>query len=441
MVGVRTRLLQTAALALALAASPPGRAAAQTVTIVEQLVDGDGANQYDASISNGYIAFTDDRLGSEDVFVSDSTFSDTLVATGPSRQHQAVIDGSDIVYVDDKLGNQNLYRFNLITQTTTLLDGNGSFDNQPDLSSGHVAFLSGRSGSTQVFTIDLATQSVNPMSINGIAVGAPAIDGTLVVWGQFNGSTNDIFAAHLGEFGAPFIADPSLNEQAPAISGNLITYLNSGQVSLFDLTTSQTTQITNDGFPKTTRPLIAGSNIVYSDSRNGNVDIFLYDLVSGVETELTTNASDQILTDIDGNTVVYHDNRLGNLNVWKLTFTINRPPVADAGPNQAVGSGETIQLTASATDPEEDPIASWQWAIDAAPVGSTAVLSDDTIPNPTFDPDLDGEYHFSVVASDGVDPSAPDSVYVAVPEPGVLGLLTGVVALAALRKGKRPFRS
>jgi len=87
----------------------------------------------------------------------------------------------------------------------------------------------------------------------------------------------------------------------------------------------------------------------------------------------------------------------------------NNPPLADAGPNQVVTTGDTVNLDGSgSSDPDMNPL-TFSWSM-TVPPGSTAVLSDPTIVNPTFDADLPGDYVAELIVNDGIDDSAPDSV-------------------------------
>ncbi len=47
----------------------------------------------------------------------------------------------------------------------------------------------------------------------------------------------------------------------------------------------------------------------------------------------------------------------------------NSPPVADAGPYQTIYLGDAAALHGTATDPDGDPIAGWQWEVISAPAG------------------------------------------------------------------------
>ena len=84
-------------------------------------------------------------------------------------------------------------------------------------------------------------------------------------------------------------------------------------------------------------------------------------------------------------------------------------PEADAGEDQTVATGATVQLDGSGSNDPGDDSLTYTWTL-AAPDGSTATLSDTTIVNPTFVADLDGEYLATLVVNDGTSESDPDSV-------------------------------
>ena len=78
----------------------------------------------------------------------------------------------------------------------------------------------------------------------------------------------------------------------------------------------------------------------------------------------------------------------------------NGPPVADAGLDNTVPTGTTVQLDGTgSTDPDGDPL-TYQWYL-YAPDGSSAVLSSATSPTPTFVVDLPGDYYADLYVSDG----------------------------------------
>lgn len=74
------------------------------------------------------------------------------------------------------------------------------------------------------------------------------------------------------------------------------------------------TQITTNP-SNSEHPAIYGNTIVWQDDRNGNWDIYIYDLLTRKETH-TTNTANQVSPDIYGNKVVWEDERNGGHDVY-----------------------------------------------------------------------------------------------------------------------------
>ena len=87
----------------------------------------------------------------------------------------------------------------------------------------------------------------------------------------------------------------------------------------------------------------------------------------------------------------------------------NEPPTADAGENQTVATGATVQLDGSGSSDLEGDDLTFSWTL-SVPEGSDASLSDAAIVDPTFDADVDGEYVATLVVNDGTSNSDPDTV-------------------------------
>lgn len=94
----------------------------------------------------------------------------------------------------------------------------------------------------------------------------------------------------------------------------------------------------------------------------------------------------------------------------------NRPPIADAGPDQTVFVGDLVQLDGSrSSDPDGDPL-SFRWTMLERPEGSTAEIQEPTSPIATLVPDLPGVYLIELKVEDGRGGVATDTVTITAEE-------------------------
>ena len=97
---------------------------------------------------------------------------------------------------------------------------------------------------------------------------------------------------------------------------------------------------------------------------------------------------------------------------------VNTPPVADAGPDQAVTVNDLVTLDATgSTDVEDDATSTslvLSWAVVNEPAGSSVTLSDASAATPTCTPAVAGDYVFELTVTDSVGDSTTDAVTISV---------------------------
>ena len=95
----------------------------------------------------------------------------------------------------------------------------------------------------------------------------------------------------------------------------------------------------------------------------------------------------------------------------------NLPPTAEAGQDQQVAQGSTVELDGSgSSDPDSDPFElTYHWRVGRVP-GGNVTLSDSTAIRPSFTAEQPGEYVFGLSVSDGELTSLQDVVTVTVLE-------------------------
>jgi beta propeller repeat protein len=90
------------------------------------------------------------------------------------------------------------------------------------------------------------------------------------------------------------------------------------------LTTNQATQLD---------PAVSGDIVVYTDLRNGNEDIYYYDLSTGIETQITTSSANQRLHDVSGSRIVYSDLSTPGYHIGLYDVSSGSNSSLTAGPN------------------------------------------------------------------------------------------------------------
>jgi len=91
---------------------------------------------------------------------------------------------------------------------------------------------------------------------------------------------------------------------------------------------------------------------------------------------------------------------------------VNQTATSNAGPDQTVSAGATVQLDGSQSFDPEGAQLSYLWSLTTVPSGSSAVISSTSVVNPTFVADKVGTYTAQLAVGDGCRISAPDIVMI-----------------------------
>ena len=92
---------------------------------------------------------------------------------------------------------------------------------------------------------------------------------------------------------------------------------------------------------------------------------------------------------------------------------ISSPPIADAGPDQAVTIGQLVNLDGSGSTDADGDVFTYAWSADSGNP-ATGLLSDLSAVDPSFTPSVGGTYTFTLVVNDGTLDSSPDEVTITV---------------------------
>ena len=227
---------------------------------------------------------------------------------------------------------------------------------------------------------------------------------------------------------------PAVPAQAEVTSTNTFTVLASSSEPLDTTKLSWTFQTTTPGpvaDPGPDQSVAVGTHVVVngggSTNPSGNGSLtYMWAFVSrppGTTVRLTNSYGVQsgFTVDVAGTYILSLTVSNGTAsNTADVTIsTSSVPPVANAGPNQFVNIGATVQLNGSGSTDLNGSLLSYHWTMTGLPANSMATLSNPNIVNPTFTADLPGTYQAQLVVNDGYNNSASSTVTITTNPPTV----------------------
>jgi TolB protein len=345
----------------------PGAASAQTMTGVESRITSDPGDQYDPAISGNIVVFTDYRSSDTDVYYVDlPTMVEHRVIVAPGNQELTGVSNGRIVYTDYRTSDVVLFdTADGTTQNLTAADKErlGRLFNSidPAISGNLVAWEDSRDGNMEIYAMDVVTDVVTGVVTgeerritDALEVDArPAVSGTVIVWQRCAaGGTCDIWSYDWATGATTQITDtPSSNERSPRIDGQKVVYQTdsagpgNSEICLYHLTTQAEQCLALAG--DQANPHVSGDNVSFDDLASGLYHIGLWNLPTNKVFQVTSGTSGQYLNDIDGNRIVYTDDRNGDLEIYLFTFQIQMPSV-DIQPPVISGA---VDLTVNAVSP------------------------------------------------------------------------------------------
>lgn len=317
----------------------------------EMQITTDENAQFDPAIDGDYIVFTDNRAGNMDIYLHNlATGEEMPIAATEEDEFLNDVSGNYVVYTLVTFDDDDIYVTNIDTgdtrQITDPENTEFAMRRDPAVSGTYIVWQDDRTGSFDIYLYDLEADTETLLSTGeaGLPLGGdqihPAIHENLVVWEDRRNLGNpDVYVYDISDPLATPILIPTDDGDVylqgyPDVYGRYVVFdqahqadLSNRDIILWDLDSNAIAWRTTNTGPQT-RPRIDGTRVVWEDSRNGNLDIYAYDILTESVDVVVDDPATQFLCDISGNRIVWTDLRNaspelpGNYDIYMFEFAV-----------------------------------------------------------------------------------------------------------------------
>ena len=364
---------------------------AALLTITETRITTNDSAQLYPSIYGDRIVWQDARNGvwnesgnidNLDIYMYNiSTSKETQITTNKSNQSFPAIYKDRVVWVDDRNGNPDIYMYDLSTSKETRITTSGSANccRSPAIYGDRIVWTDMRwtdmrNGNEDIYMYDISTSKETQITTNEFDQCDPSIYGDRIVWFDFRDGYNEgqscIFMYNISTSKETQVSKFGYRYIDPAIYGDKIVYEDNeiSDMCIYDLSTHKETRIPSNGVIGRSSPAIYEDRIVYwyHDSEAPSVfrDIYMYNLSTSREIQITTNESDKVSPAIYGDRIVWIDTRNGypNDDIYMATLSeseqTSEPPVANFSAAPLTGKAPLkVKFTSTSTGSPTE----WKW--------------------------------------------------------------------------------
>jgi beta propeller repeat protein len=245
------------------------------------------------------------------------------------------ISGTVVVWTEGRDRGNGIFGTYLDTGEVFRVSDARGHQQYPAVSGSVVVWQDNREGNWDVYGYDLEASKEFPLVEQNEDQTRPAISGRTVVWEDWRDrkAGPDIFAFDLETRKSTRLTS-NHDAYQPAVSDRWVVWVGKAEQAVFarNLGKDKTIRLSSAAGPKG-RPAISGELVVWADERNGDSDIYGYDLETGVEFPILIRDEPQTDPDIHGATVVWSDGRGRNHDVIAAQLT---------GPREFVPAKEVL---------------------------------------------------------------------------------------------------
>jgi len=246
------------------------------------------------------LSFT--RVTLPTVQASDVENQSTPVILHPSSQEFPDVDGKRVVWQDARSGPTDIFMYDMDKGETVNVTQSPTWEVQPAIDGNIIVWKDGYKG-IGIHGVDLATNTLFTVTAEHKDVSRPHLSGNIVVWADNRAGKDDwnIYGYAIDSATEFVISAEADNQADPQVDGLYVVWWDyQERIYLYNLETkAQQTILATRG---ARLPDVSAHDnlVIWQDMRNGNWDIYGYDLAQQTEIPLVVAPRDQ------GHAVVAH---------------------------------------------------------------------------------------------------------------------------------------